>query len=161
MNLPSIDDLAAAFSAAITVASVTIGALVRALVSAKRELRALRAADADLRPSVLIVDDNPSDRHLLIAALEPLNVQVIEAASAAQAIDILRSRPQPDVIVTDLRLPGLSGSDLIRRLRSPAVLMSAHDVDTLRAAARECDAVWLQKNGDVDTMRTVVARLLR
>ncbi|HZL93347.1 MAG TPA: response regulator [Vicinamibacterales bacterium] len=109
---------------------------------------------------VLIVDDNPDDRALFAAALEPLNVRVVEAASAEQAL-AMHEAQQWAVIVVDANLPGLSGSDLIKRLRTPAVLLSAMDEQELRRQAADCGADWMQKRGDINAMRTTVARLLR
>lgn len=154
-----VSDVAAAISATATVLSGAIAVLARALVRARRELRRSRVDDA--RQTVLVVDDSAADRALLVAALEPLDVQILEATSAAEAIELMRSRPQPAVLVVDLKLPGLSGADLIERLRPRALLLSAHDVDVLRAAAEQCGASWLQKRGDTEALVTTVARMLR
>jgi PAS domain S-box-containing protein len=79
----------------------------------------------DLRDSplrglrVLSVDDDPGTREMLHVALERLGAQVESAADAAEALDKLRHGP-PDVLVSDIGLPGEDGYDLIRRVRGLA-----------------------------------------
>lgn len=161
-------DAIAAFSAGVGLVSVAVGVLWHALRRAQRQLLSERGARDSMRgahlqtgsPMVLVVDDNDADRALFVAALEPLNVRVIEAASAEQAL-AMHAAQQWAVIVVDAKLPGLSGPDLIKRLRAPAVLLSGMDESELRKAAESCGADWMQKRGDINAMRTAVARLLR
>jgi DNA-binding NtrC family response regulator len=61
---------------------------------------------------VLIVDDEPSVRLSLTSFLEDYGFQTASCSSTEEARDLMRDRPF-DVCVVDLRLPGLSGEDLI------------------------------------------------
>jgi CheY-like chemotaxis protein len=67
--------------------------------------------------TVLVVDDDPGTRSLLRLILETDGHAVIEAAHGGEALDIIRPNALPDVLVTDLMMPILSGLELIERLQ--------------------------------------------
>jgi CheY-like chemotaxis protein len=72
---------------------------------------------------ILVVDDDTDARDLLQVALRQYGAEVFVAGSAGEALDAL-SAMTPDVLVSDIEMPGTSGYDLIRRVRqheSPAV----------------------------------------
>lgn len=68
---------------------------------------------------ILIVDDQKDIRRVLVSGLQTLGqkLDVIEVPSAEEAM-LLAPRRTFDLIVTDVRLPGISGLDLVRRLRA-------------------------------------------
>ncbi len=68
---------------------------------------------------VLVVDDHPIVRLGLVAFIDaqPNMVVVAEAATGEDAVELFRSH-QPNVVLMDLRLPGMSGVDAIRVIRS-------------------------------------------
>ena len=69
--------------------------------------------------SVLLVDDNADGRELLTTALREYGARVKAVASATAALDALADENfMPDVLVSDVGMPGLNGYDLIRQLRS-------------------------------------------
>ena len=83
---------------------------------------------------VLVVDDEVDARELIATMLEPLGVQVMAAASAIEALVALQAF-QPDVLVSDIGMPGENGYGLIRKLREleeeqggriPAVALTAY-----------------------------------
>ena len=91
---------------------------------------------------ILLVDDEPALRELLRTTLESVEIAVDEAASAEEAETRIRRR-RPDLIVLDLRMPGMSGSELCRRLKSdertsgiPIVLLTGADEEEARSARR-------------------------
>ncbi len=67
-------------------------------------------------PKVLIVDDEPAIRQMLIFALSGEGYEVTEAGSADEAQNVIRTAA-PDLILLDWMMPGLSGVDLARRLK--------------------------------------------
>ena len=77
--------------------------------------------------------------------------------SAEDALDALRE-VECDLVVTDLRLPGMSGVDLVGRLRDerpglPALVISAHEEDLYAQRARDAGAVgFLSKRGLAGTL---------
>lgn len=85
--------------------------------------------------TVLIVDDNEKNRKLARDVLGAAGFETLEAESAASAISLALER-LPDVVLLDLRLPDLDGTDVLRRLRAdtrsagiPVVAMSATPLD--------------------------------
>ena len=70
-----------------------------------------KAEPADRRPLVLICDDEPLIRGLLVRFLERSGLDAVEARDGREAIEVLSSRPVA-MIVADQQMPDLSGSDL-------------------------------------------------
>jgi response regulator RpfG family c-di-GMP phosphodiesterase len=94
---------------------------------------------------ILLVDDEPSLRELLRATFEGAHVQVDEAATAFEAEARIKKR-RPDVIVLDLRMPGMSGAELCTRLKGeartkkiPIVMLTGADEEEARRA-QQCGA---------------------
>lgn len=94
---------------------------------------------------ILLVDDHASLRGLMTEVLRLAGQQVITAATAESALAHLRAATPPDVIVTDLNLPGMDGRSLLQAARSvpgleqiPAVAISGFgeraDLEASRAA---------------------------
>jgi diguanylate cyclase (GGDEF)-like protein len=67
--------------------------------------------------NVLVVDDEPDKRQLLAFALETEGYEVHTAADAEQGLTAVAAH-QPDLIVTDVMMPGMDGYEMVRRLRS-------------------------------------------
>lgn len=81
--------------------------------------------------TLLVVDDEPAIVDLLTASLTHQGFEVISAADGTKALELARRR-RPDVIVTDVMMPGLDGFDLVRTLRyegitMPAIFLTARD----------------------------------
>ena len=96
------------------------------------------AAGARLnRRTILVVEDHADARELIAAVLESAGARVLVASSAEDAIEQVR-RIRPDVLVTDLGLPGEDGYGLLRRFQAlhpdvPAIALTAY----ARASDRE------------------------
>lgn len=87
-----------------------------------------RLADA---PLVLIVDDHETNRKLARDVLRAAGLRTLEASRGDEAISVATTQA-PDVILLDLRLPDMNGTDVARELRSgrgtgaiPVVALSA------------------------------------
>lgn len=65
---------------------------------------------------ILIVDDDPTNRLLLMTILEFGGYDLNEAANGAEALLAARRQP-PDLIIMDLNMPGMSVTDFLRALR--------------------------------------------
>jgi len=73
-------------------------------------------------PKILIVDDDEGGRHLLSRVLGPAGYDTITAENGRQALDAFREH-QPDLIITDLKMPVMDGFELaeaVRREANPA-----------------------------------------
>jgi two-component system nitrogen regulation response regulator GlnG len=112
---------------------------------------------------VWIVDDDGSIRWVLERALEQAGMTPTAFEDADAALAALR-RAEPDVLVTDVRMPGRSGLDLLdevraRRPRLPVIVMTAHsDLDNAVAAYQGGAFEYLPKPFDIDQAVELVRR---
>lgn len=67
---------------------------------------------------VLVVDDDGHVRDLLQERLREAGYDCQAAASGAEALDLLRQRDAPEVIVLDLKMPGMSGFDFLQQTQT-------------------------------------------
>lgn len=74
---------------------------------------------SERRPLVLVVDDDASSRRLLTVLLEAESYEVLAADSAREAVEWMQER-QPDLVLTDGMMPGISGFELAARLKADA-----------------------------------------
>ena len=84
---------------------------------ARKPTPALRRAYQGDRRKVLVVDNEETDRDLLVQLLDRLGFMLRTAASGHDCLDLLAAGYQPDVIFMDLAMPGIDGWETIRRLR--------------------------------------------
>ncbi|HXG36670.1 MAG TPA: response regulator [Dehalococcoidia bacterium] len=82
--------------------------------------------------AVLLVEDEPAIMRMLALILEDMGYDVYQARNAERAIDLLKEVPT-DLVLADVRLPGMSGVELAKRIREQErfsdiaiVLMSAY-----------------------------------
>ena len=118
---------------------------------------------------VLIVDDNADDRQLLAEHLADTGYEVRLAGSGAEALRQIEESP-PDVVVSDLLMPGMDGATLLHHLRSdaryrylPAIIVTGKDVspEEMRLLRLQAQAV-VPKAGDLENnLRAVLQRLLQ
>jgi len=90
-----------------------------------REITGYRGA----RRSVLVVDDEPFHRQLIVDLLEPLDFTVRQAGDAQQCLEMLTSY-EPDLFLIDASMPGMNGLELVCLLRKkeitrPMIMISA------------------------------------
>ena len=104
---------------------------------------------------ILLVEDEQPIREMLRFSLEKKNYQVIEADSGRQAREIMLTN-RPDIIVLDWMMPGESGIEFLKRLRSDDVL-SEIPVLMLTARVEESDKVNGLDSGCDDYMTKPVA----
>ena len=118
---------------------------------------------------VLLADDNGDVRELLTRALEADGYEVVGFPDGTALVDYLGDalRPHsdlavPDIIVTDIRMPGFSGMDVLAALRRvdlqvPVILMTAFGNEEVDAEAQRLGAVGLiKKPFDIDDLRTAL-----
>lgn len=116
---------------------------------------------------IFIVEDHPVMRDAYVAVLQSTPGLELcgAAASAEEALEKLDAL-ECDLVVTDFRLPGLNGADLIRRIHAvqpglPAIVISAHEEETfvLEARAAGASAV-MGKRNLVDTFGPTILAVL-
>ena len=84
-----------------------------------------------IEASIVVVDDEPSIRELLVASLHFAGFEVNTAASGSEAIEVIE-KVQPDLIVLDVMLPDIDGFTVTRRIRqeginAPVLFLTARD----------------------------------
>jgi len=117
---------------------------------------------------LLVVDDDPG---LLRAVAETLRAEGYEVTTARRGADALVSIAEslPDLIVSDIRMPGMDGYELVRNLRAsartkliPIVFLTAKDETTDRIAGfRSGVDAYLTKPFEPDELVAVVANILK
>lgn len=123
---------------------------------------------------VFLAEDDDDMRALIRAALERDGCEVIEARDGAELIDLLGMTvecpsAQPDVVVTDVRMPNFSGLGVLRTLRQahwtvPVILITVDPGAAVQSDAAQWGAAAVfKKPFDVEDLRTAVvnARRLR
>jgi DNA-binding NtrC family response regulator len=117
-----------------------------------------------LKLRFLIVDDEQSIRRLCITVGQGLGYQCAEAETAEAALESLETNP-PDLIVTDLKLPSLSGVELLRKIkellpRSEVAIMTGHgSVETAVDAMRQGAYDYIEKPFRVERLRQLLQRM--
>ena len=115
---------------------------------------------------VWVVDDDRSVRFVLATALRDAGYEVDGFENAASALAALRVRGAPDLLFTDVRMPGEDGLVLLDRLKSvhpqlPVIVMSAYtDVASTASAFRGGAHEFLSKPFDLDELLSRVRNLL-
>jgi DNA-binding NtrC family response regulator len=112
---------------------------------------------------ILVVDDEESTRNGLTRLLESWGHPTRSAPSAEAAIELALTH-QPDLIVTDLRMPGRGGIELITDLKeagidATVIVITGHaSIETAVEATRGGAYEYLTKPLDIDRLQTVISR---
>ena len=95
--------------------------------------------------TVLVVEDTASEQDLIVSYLVESGYTVISATNGQEALKKIEGR-KPDVVVTDLVMPGMSGLELCRRLKKN---IETKDVPIVACTSRnqELDKLWGMKQG--------------
>lgn len=118
------------------------------------------------RDRILVVDDEPSARTGLEKLLASEGYRVWSAEDGESAL-VLMDEIAPDIVVTDLKMPGMDGLALLERIRArnpalPVIVVTAFgDVSSAVAAMRRGAADYLTKPIDLDALLLGVERALR
>ena len=99
-------------------------------------------------PLILIVDDSPTEVHVMKTALERHGFQTASAADGAEAIQKAKTM-KPDLIFMDVVMPGVNGFQATRKLTAdpetreiPVIMVTSKDQET--------DRIWGMRQGAVD-----------
>ena len=118
-----------------------------------------------VKGELLVVDDDPRQREMVAGLLDDLGYRARPCAGADEALSALEAGGV-DAVLTDLRMPGRSGLDLLKEVRRvnprvDVVLLTAHgSIETAVEAIREGAYDFLLKPVDPDALERVVRRLL-
>lgn len=122
--------------------------------------------DSNVKAAVLLVDDEAAILSALQRVFRKSGYQILTAESGEQALDVL-TREAVDVVLTDMRMPGMDGSELLQRVRRnwpnvSRVLMTGHaDLNqTIRAINEAGIHHYIGKPWDDDELLSVMAEAL-
>jgi DNA-binding NtrC family response regulator len=116
--------------------------------------------------NILVIDDDAMSRSFLVEALSNLDYKVRQAASGEEGLKSATST-RPDLVLTDLRMPGFDGIELLRRLQEacpdlPVVLITAHgSVESAVLAMREGAADFVLKPCSAEALALIIQRVDR
>jgi CheY-like chemotaxis protein len=142
------------------------------MLRGQRSHQVPRAAVVTRAPRVIVAEDETDVRKLVAVALRGLGYDIVEARSGAELLDhiadcLLRGDEagRPDVIISDIRMPGLTGMEILAGLRQARwstgiVLMTAYADTQTREEARRLGAdAFFAKPFDIDDLMTVVVNM--
>ena len=115
---------------------------------------------------VLVVDDEAGLRLTIAANLELEGFEIVEAESGQQALELIAKQPF-DLVLSDIRMPGMNGVELFRRVRAlypdiPIVLMTAFALEGLvQEALREGAFTVLPKPFEIDHLVRAISTASR
>ena len=112
---------------------------------------------------VLIVDDSPTEQHVIATALEKHGFETVVASDGEEAISIANSQV-PDLILMDIVMPGMDGFQATRQLAKnpstaaiPIVMVTTKDQETDKFwGLRQCAVEYLMKPIDAAALVAAV-----
>ena len=120
--------------------------------------------------TIMTVDDSPSMRMLLRAALTDLGYHVIEAEEGVHALETLadfQPGEEPDLLITDINMPRMDGFGLIEHLRDegnrtlPILVLTTESSDEKKQRARRAGATgWIVKPFHPEKLAAAIRRVL-
>ena len=114
---------------------------------------------------ILLVDDDKSGREVALFNLLKVGYETVSAESGSEALSLF-SRGDFDLVITDVRMPGLSGIELLRRIRKmapdlPVIVITAFgDMETAMEAMREGACYFIVKPFERDHLLLAVEKAL-
>jgi len=115
---------------------------------------------------ILVVDDEPKICQFLKVLLEREGLRVSSACRAAEAIEMFEEDAY-DLVITDLKMPGMDGFELVKRLKAiesdtPVVMITGYaTVETAVQALRHGVDDYITKPFNIEELRKVIARSLQ
>src|SRR5579863_9905378 len=115
--------------------------------------------------TLLIIDDNPGSLELLSAALAQPGVEILTAADPETGLDLVFSR-RPQIVLTDLVMPVMSGMDVLERIMefdpsTEVILMTAHySTESAVEAIKKGASDYLNKPISLAALRERVGKLV-
>jgi CheY-like chemotaxis protein len=117
--------------------------------------------------TILVVEDNPITRQVLIESLKHLNYQVLEAENGRVALEVIEQHgSEIGLVLSDLVMPEMGGKALVHALKQrdlslPIVVLTGHPMgDTTRELEAAGVVGWLHKPIDLDVLARIVNRSL-
>ncbi|MEM6457325.1 MAG: HD domain-containing phosphohydrolase [Acidobacteriota bacterium] len=123
-------------------------------------------ASEDSEEYVLIVDDEPSVRNLIVSQLSFLGFDARAIDDGNDALDLTMSAHPPSLVLMDIEMPGFSGVDLLKQIKQidndvQVIMVSGlHDLTTVRVCLREGAYDYLAKPFELEDLANTAQRAL-
>jgi DNA-binding NtrC family response regulator len=114
---------------------------------------------------ILIIDDEKNMRWILERGLKPLGYHVSSASHGLEGIESAKA-DEPDLVILDLKMPGIDGVETLKRLKSiypklPIIMITAHGTMETAIEAMKCGATdYIIKPFDLEEMKIVIQKNL-
>ncbi|MBA4602931.1 response regulator [Thermoactinomyces sp. AMNI-1] len=114
---------------------------------------------------ILVVDDQYGIRLLLQEVFSKEDIHIFQASNGKQALEIIQAE-KPDLILLDMKMPGMDGLELLRRLRkfnteAKVIMMTAYgELDMVAEASQLGALTHFTKPFDIEELRTEVMKQL-
>lgn len=114
---------------------------------------------------VLVVDDQYGIRLLLKEVFAKDNINIYQASNGKQALEVIQHE-KPDLILLDMKMPGMDGIELLRRLkrlntRAKVIMMTAYgELDMVEEASELGASAHFTKPFDIEELRSEVMKQL-
>ena len=118
----------------------------------------------ELKIRFVIVDDEQSIRRLCMTVSQGLGFECMEAETAEAALEAIETAP-PDIVVTDLKLPNITGVELLRKIkerlpRTEVAIMTGHgSIESAVEAMRQGAYDYIEKPFRVEKLRQLLQRM--
>ncbi|HET6844992.1 MAG TPA: response regulator [Candidatus Angelobacter sp.] len=111
---------------------------------------------------VVVIDDNSNGLEFLSAALTQPGVEVFAASTPEDGLELI-SLHKPQIVITDLVMPGMSGLEVLRRVRQmdPAIDVIVMSAEESAEALQQGATDYLKKPIPLSVLRDCVARLMQ
>ena len=139
-----------------------------ALLGLRHRLRgqATPRRPAQVRPDVLIVDDSPIVRELLVELLSGAGIDVRAAVDGADALEMINQK-RPQLVLSDVEMPKLGGFELLARIRErdrelPVIMLTTRGsvADRQRATSLGADAYVVKSDFREQTLLDIISRFV-
>ncbi|TGG93300.1 response regulator [Natronospirillum operosum] len=117
---------------------------------------------------VMIVDDSPTILMSVSGVLERHNLEPATAKDAEEAVSLLEAGLKPDLIISDLNMPGMNGIEFVKKVRgmtglrfTPVLMLTTESQQAKRDEARQAGATgWLVKPVQGEQLMQVIRKVL-
>jgi hypothetical protein len=117
-------------------------------------------------PRAVLAEDDEMLRALIAEELRHAGFHVSQADDGAQALAIIRAQPATDLLVSDIRMPGMNGFQLAEtglkfRPGMKVILMTGYAAEPVPASLRQHHLQIMQKPFDLEELSVLARRLIR
>ena len=118
-----------------------------------------------LQPTILIVEDEALLRLVAVETFQDAGYKVLEASNGDVGLSVLKSDAKIDLLITDVKMPGLSGYQLAEagldlRPEMKVVLMTGYASEAIPAALRSASIRILYKPFNFDELSSLVEKII-